>query len=120
MTAEHDSQSILDAGEQVFTHTWQSTPTKGGTETVYRLDDQYYAVMSYGGKPVGPYPNLWDVVPLIGLEEVNIATVALTCTELLADELAARLRTKEEPGHTFTINGEPWAVGNGQAIMPGA
>jgi hypothetical protein len=121
MVGEQDVERLVAEGERVFYHEWDSGEggSGAGTEAVYRRGDEYYAVMSYGGKPVEPYGSLWEAVEAIGLEEVSPATVAMGCTELAADELAVRLRAKKGAGHRFTINGEPWLIGEGLVVVPG-
>ncbi len=120
MVGEQEVERLAAEGERVFYHEWDSGEggSGAGTEAVYRRGDEYYAVMSYGGKPVGPYGSLWEAVEAIGLESVNIATVAIGCSELGADQVAVRLRAKKDAGHRFTINGEPWLIGEGLVIAP--
>jgi hypothetical protein len=118
---EINMDRIAEQGEQVFFHRWDTGPSGSGTgtEVVYRVGDEYLAFMSWGGKPIGPFGSLWDAVRDIGLESVNRATVEVGCSELGAGELAARLKTKEEPGLSILINGEAWVVAEDGGFVPG-
>lgn len=118
MMLGQDGEDTRAPMEMVFTHTWRGVEPGTGSEYVVRAFGAYYAVMSVAGRMLGPYAGLWQAVEALGLEEIKHTTVSLECTELPANEVATHLRTKEGPGHRFTINGEPWVIGPGQRIVP--
>jgi hypothetical protein len=100
---------IVEEGEVVFRHSWDSgSPGAGaGTEYVYSWNGKF-AVWSADFGKSGPYASLDEA-----LEEhnellmVSPATESIDSALLTAKEIARRLYC-EEDGYVIEINGQPW------------
>jgi hypothetical protein len=105
---EDPCEEIIDNGEVVFSHDWDSggLGAGAGCETVYRWKGRYVA-SSEGNEPSGPYDTLEEALKQFDLLTVTSATTSINCPLLSAKKLAAMLSCYED-GHVIEINGQPW------------
>jgi hypothetical protein len=99
---------IIDQGEVVFSHDWDSgAPGVGaGSEQVYLWKGRFFIYSLDCGK-FGPFASLDEALQEQDLLMVTSATTSIQCTLLEANELAKRLECDED-GYEIEINGESW------------
>jgi hypothetical protein len=103
---------IIEEGEEVFAHAWDSGgPGAGaGCERVYRWRGKFaFASADYGN--AGPFDSLEEVLKqqdcLLGVTSV---TEYIWCPLMTAEEIAARLTYYgyDDEHYPISVNGEPW------------
>jgi len=114
-------EDIIETGELVFFHAWDSanadgTPAAGtgaggaGSERIYRKGSEYvFASEDFGNS--GPFPSLEDALGVIDLFFVNSATKEIESTEMSEKELVERIHIEfEDPDYEirFLLNGRPY------------
>lgn len=119
--AEAHLEDIIETGELVFFHAWDSanpdgTPAAGtgaggaGSERIYRKGNEYvFASEDFGNS--GPFASLEDAFGVIDLFFVNSATKEIESTELSEMELLDRIHIDfEDPDYEirFLLNGKPY------------
>ena len=99
---------IIDAGECVFEHEWDSGgPGAGaGVERVYRWKGRF-AFSSPDNGRAGPFNTLEDALQAQHLLRVTDASTSIYCSLLKGDELAGQM-TCVEDGCLVTVNDELW------------
>ena len=103
-------ERIREEGEHVGRLHWDSgIPGPGvGFLSIYKFKNEYWC--DDDGELDGPYETLAEAMEWTNFG-VNDTTIFIWCTELTADQLAARAEFYEaEPGHAVQINLEEWAV----------
>jgi hypothetical protein len=108
LTGPRLRDQIIDAGECVFEHEWDSGgPGAGaGVERVYRWKGKFAFSSADNGR-AGPFNTLDDALEAQDLLRVTDASTSIYCSLLKGDELAGQM-TCEEDGCLVTVNGEPW------------
>jgi hypothetical protein len=119
--SEDHLEEIIENGELVFFHAWDSTsagPSPGGdmggggagSERIYRKGKEYvFASEDFGNS--GPFASLEDAFGVIDLFFVNSATTEIECTEMSEKELLERIHIEfEDPDYEirFVLNGKPF------------
>lgn len=119
--AEDHLEDIIENGELVFFHAWDSanpdgSPATGsgaggaGSERIYRKGKEYvFASEDFGNS--GPFDSLEEALGVIDLFFVNSATKEIESTELSEKELLDRIRIDfEDPDYEirFLLNGKPY------------
>jgi hypothetical protein len=110
---------ILDEGEVVFSHHWDSGgPGGSGAEEVYHWNGKFL-YSSLDLDPEGPFDNLGEALGAADLLTVTEATTRINCSALSAVELVGRLECDEEV--EIRINGQPWThrAGKWKRSRPG-
>jgi hypothetical protein len=104
---------IIEKGECVFAHDWESggLGAGAGCEQVYRWRGKFaFASADYGN--AGPFDSLEEVLKqqdcLLG---VTSATDSIWCSLMTAAEIAARLTYSgydDDEHYPISVNGESW------------
>jgi hypothetical protein len=112
-TSRELRDQIIDAGECVFEHEWESGgPGAGaGSEQVYRWRGKF-AFSSLDNGRAGPFNALEDALQAQQLLHVTDKSTRVYCSLLKGQELAGRLTCKED-GCLVTVNDELWRYDQG-------
>jgi hypothetical protein len=106
LEGDDDLDQIVEEGEGVFYHNWDSGGPGAGSEDVYHWNGKFVVSSDDFGNS-GPYSSLDEAIGKHGLLVVTSATENIDCSLLTARELAKRLSC-EEDGYEIELNGEPW------------
>lgn len=104
-----DVDEIIENGELVFSHFWDSGGPGAGaeTETIYRFQGLYYPLLSYS-EGLTSYDSLADALKDSELNVVNEASEELIFPPHLAGEILPLLQYIGEDEKVILINGDNW------------
>lgn len=107
--------NIADHGKIVATYLWGWVNTLVGPDSdfVYKYRGRYF-VVTFDREMLGPHRTLQDLLQQEELLRVTPDTLAITCTELTADQLLPYLHLDCDDEVLFTINCECWLATSGQ------
>jgi hypothetical protein len=117
---QDEADVIVEEGDLVLTHSWDSeSPGSGaGAVSVYTMAGRY-AVHDFEVGNEGPFDSLAEAMQAMDVGIINMSSTDIDADGMTADQLLPLFGVEVDEGFVLYINNDPWVWSEAEDFTPG-